>query len=61
MTTELNSRAERQRGAVAWLRRVLVGFGVGTRPSPFSFEARASAAPPRPTHRLVVAWCRYIY
>lgn len=28
MTTELNSRAERQRGAVAWLRRVLVGFGV---------------------------------
>ena len=28
MTTELDSQADRQRGAVAWLRRVLVGFGV---------------------------------
>jgi hypothetical protein len=28
MTTELDSQADRQRGAVAWLRRAFVGFGV---------------------------------
>jgi hypothetical protein len=57
MTTELNSRAERQRGAVAWL--VLVGFGVGTRPSPSRRGLRQHLL--APLIELVVAWCRYIY
>jgi hypothetical protein len=61
MTTELNSRAERQRGAVAWLRRVLVGFGVGTRPSPFRSRRGLRQHLLAPLIELVVAWCRYIY